>query len=101
MKILSLDVLASKHKKKKNRREQFPEEMDEVIPWEAMVKIINSHYPKAGNGRRPMPLEMMMRIYFMQQWYGLSDPAMEDALYGIESIRRFAGIDLQTGCGTG
>ena len=70
--------------------------MDEVIPWEAMVKIISPYYPKAGNGRQPMRLEMMLRIYFMQQWYGLSDPAMEDALYDIEAIRRFAGIDLQT-----
>jgi IS5 family transposase len=96
MKTLSFASLAYEHKKKKTRREQFLEEMDGVIPWEAMVKIIGPHYPKAGNGRQPMSLEMMLRIYFMQQWYGLSDPAMEDALYDIESIRRFAGIDLQT-----
>jgi len=96
MKTLSFAGLAYEHKKKKTRREQFLEEMDGVIPWEAMVKIISPHYPKAGNGRQPMSLEMMLRIYFMQQWYGLSDPAMEDALYDIESIRRFARIDLQT-----
>ncbi len=96
MKALSFASLAYEHKKKKTRREQFLEEMDRVIPWEAMVEIIRPHYPKAGNGRQPMPLEMMLRIYFMQQWYGLSDPAMEDALYDIESMRRFAVIDLQT-----
>ncbi len=96
MRTLSFASLVYEQKKKKTRREQFLEEMDEVIPWEAMVKIIRPYYPKAGNGRQPMRLEMMLRIYFLQQWYGLSDPAMEDALYDIEAIRRFAGIDLQT-----
>lgn len=95
MKSLSFASLAYEQKKKKTRREQFLEEMDKVIPWESMVKLIKPHYPKAGNGRKPMELEMMLRIYFLQQWYGLSDPAMEDSLYDIESMRRFAGIDLQ------
>lgn len=96
MKSLSFAGLAYEQKKKKTRREQFLEEMDKVIPWESMVKLIKPHYPKAGNGRKPMALEMMLRIYFLQQWYGLSDPAMEDSLYDIESMRRFTGIDLQT-----
>jgi IS5 family transposase len=96
MKSLSFASLAFEQKKKKTRREQFLEEMDKVIPWESMMKTIKPHYPKAGNDRKPMPLEMMLRIYFLQQWYGLSDPAMEDSLYDIESMRRFAGIDLQT-----
>ena len=52
------------------------------------------YYPKAGNGTQPMPLERMLRMYFMQQWFNLSDPAAEDALYDIESMRRFAGIEL-------
>jgi len=65
-----------------------------VIPWKELIEIIKKHYPKAGNGRQPMPLEMMLRIYFMQQWYGLSDPAMEDGLYDSETMRRFAGIDI-------
>ena len=69
--------------------------MDQVIPWEELTETIKKYYPKAGNGRQPMPLERMLRIYFMQQWYGLSDPAMEDALYDIESMRRFADIDLE------
>ena len=87
--------LAYDNKKKKTRREKFLTEMDQVIPWEELLKITRKHYPKKGNGRQPMPLERMLRIYFMQQWYGLSDPAMEDTLYDSESIRRFAGIDLE------
>jgi IS5 family transposase len=94
MKNLSFASLAYENKKKKTRREKFLEEMDQVIPWEELIPEIQKHYPKAGNGRQPLPLERMLRIYFMQQWYGLSDPAMEDALYDIESMRRFAGIDL-------
>jgi len=86
--------LAYDNKKKKTRREKFLQEMDNVIPWKELIEIIKKHYPKAGNGRQPMPLEMMLRIYFMQQWYGLSDPAMEDGLYDSETMRRFAGIDI-------
>lgn len=96
MKPKTFASLAYDNKKKKTRREQFLEEMDRVIPWEAMLKVIKPHYPKAGNGRPPMELEMMLRVYFLQQWYGLSDPAMEDSLYDIESMRRFAGIDLHS-----
>ena len=94
MKPKSFASLAYDNKKKKTRREQFLEEMDRVIPWGEMLKIVSPNYPKAGNGRPPMELEMMLRIYFLQQWYGLSDPAMEDSLYDSESMRRFAGIDL-------
>ena len=96
MKSKTFASLAYDSKKKKTRREQFLEEMDRVIPWEAMLKILSPHYPKAGNGRPRMELEMMLRIYFLQQWYSLSDPAMEDSLYDIESMRRFAGIDLES-----
>jgi IS5 family transposase len=90
----SFASLAYDSKKKKTRREKSLQEMEQVIPWKDLLKIIGKHYPKAGNGRQPMPLERMLRIYFMQQWYGLSDPAMEDALYDIEPIRRFAGVDI-------
>jgi IS5 family transposase len=96
MKTLSFAGLAYDNKKKKTRREKFLEEMDKVIPWKGMTDTIRPYYPEAGNGRQPMALEMMLRIYFMQQWYGLSDPAMEDSLYDIESMRRFAGINLET-----
>jgi IS5 family transposase len=96
MNTLTFASLAYDNKKKKTRREIFLQEMDRVIPWKELVEIIEKYYPKAGNGRQPMPLEMMLRIYFMQQWYALSDPAMEDGLYDSESMRRFAGIDIAT-----
>lgn len=86
--------LAFAHKKKLTRREQFLKEMNEVVPWARLVKRIEPHYPRAGNGRQPMPLESMLRIYFLQQWFNLSDPAAEDSLYDIESMRRFCGIEL-------
>jgi IS5 family transposase len=95
MKRTTFAGLAYESKKKKTRREKFLEEMDQVIPWKELIGIISPYYPRIGNGRHPMPLSMMLRIYFMQQWYGLSDPAMEDSLYDIESMRRFAGIDLE------
>jgi transposase, IS5 family len=95
MMTMTFASLAYENKKKQTRREKFLEEMDKVIPWAELLRLIKGHYPKAGNGRQPMPLERMLRIYFMQQWYGLSDPLMEDALYDSESMRRFAGIDLE------
>ena len=95
MMMVSFASLAYENKKKRTRREKFLQEMDQVIPWEELLQIIKRYYPRAGNGRQPMPLGRMLRIYFMQQWYGLSDPAMEDALYDIESMRRFADIDLE------
>ena len=95
MKRTTFSSMAYDNKKKRTRREKFLEEMDRVIPWKELIRIISPHYPWIGNGRHPMPLSMMLRIYFMQQWYGLSDPAMEDSLYDIESMRRFAGIDLE------
>ena len=79
----SFASLAYDNKKKKTRREKFLEEMDKVIPWKLLTKPIKKHYPKTGSGRLPSPLETMLRIYFMQQWYQLSDPAMEDSLYDI------------------
>ena len=81
-------------KGKVTRRERFLGEMDAVIPWKHLNALITPYYPKAGNGTQPMPQERMLRIYFMQQWFNLSDPAMEDALYDSESMRRFAGIEL-------
>ena len=82
-------------KKRQTRREKFLAEMEQVVPWTELVSVIEPYYPRAGRrGRPPMPLESMLRIYFMQQWYALSDPAMEDALYEIASMRRFAGLEL-------
>jgi len=95
MKRPTFASLAYDNKKKKTRREKFLEEMDRVIPWDDLLKIVRHRYPKKGKGRQPMPVERMLRIYFLQQWYGLSDPAMEDSLYDIESMRRFTQSDLE------
>ncbi|TAJ91100.1 IS5 family transposase, partial [bacterium] len=86
--------LAWAGKKKQTKREKFLAEMERVVPWGKLAAVIEPYYPKAANGRRPMALERMVRIYFLQQWYALSDPGMEEALYDIESVRRFAGIEL-------
>lgn len=94
MKQTTFESLAWKHKGKMTRRERFLAEMDAVIPWKSLIGLIEPHYPKAGNGTQPMPMERMLRIHFMQHWFNLSDPAMEDALYDSESMRRFAGIEL-------
>ncbi len=76
------------------RRERFLAEMNAVIPWPDLLRLIEPHYPKAGNGTQPMPMERMLRIDFMQNWFNRSDPAAEDALYDSESMRHFAGIEL-------
>jgi len=81
-------------KGKVTRRERFLAEMDAVIPWNRLIALIEPHYPKAGNGRQPLGLEKMLRIYFMQQWFNLSDPQAEDSIYDSESMRRFARVDL-------
>jgi IS5 family transposase len=94
MKQTTFASLAWAGKKKQTKREKFLDEMHRVVPWGTIVGLIEPHYPKAGNGRRPIGLERMLRIYFLQQWYGLSDPGMEEALYDMESLRRFAGIEL-------
>ena len=81
-------------KGKVTRRERFLGEMDAVIPWPRLIRLIEPHYPKAGNGRQPLGLEKMLRIYFLQQWFNLSDPQAEDAIYDSESMRRFAKVEL-------
>src|SRR5215471_12923898 len=86
--------IAWNEKGKVTRRERFLAEMDAVIPWQRLIARIEPHYPKAGAGRQPLGLEKMLRIYFLQQWFNLSDPAAEDAIYDSESMRRFAGVDL-------
>lgn len=81
-------------KKRKTRREKFLEKMDGLIPWKQLERQIRRHYAKEGNGRRPYPLTVMLRVHCMQLFYNLSDPSMEDALYEIDSMRRFAGLDV-------
>ncbi len=82
------------NKRRKTRREKFLEQMDQLIPWKRLEKKIKPYYPKNGQGRQPYPMSTMLRIHCMQLFYNLSDPAMEDALYEIESMRRFAGLRL-------
>src|ERR1700677_4369198 len=86
--------LAWNGKGKVTRRERFLAEMDAVIPWPRVVRLIEPHYPKAGQGRQPLGLEKMLRIYFLQQWFNLSDPQAEDSIYDSESMRRFVGVEL-------
>src|SRR6266705_6049735 len=86
--------LAWSQKGKVTRREQFLAEMDRVIPWKQLLAVIAPYYPKAGQGRQPLGLEKMLRIYFLQQWFNLSDPQAEDAIYDSESMRRFARVEL-------
>ena len=81
-------------KRKKTRREVFLEEMELVVPWKAVLSLIEPHDPVAGRGRRPYPLESMVRVHLMQNWFALSDPAMEEALYEIASLRAFAHLSL-------
>ncbi len=76
---------------KKTRRALFLEEMELVVPWQQLCALIELHYPKPGNGRPPVGMERMLRIYFLQQWFNLSDPAVEEALYDSMVMRRLCG----------
>lgn len=79
---------------KTTRRAVFLQEMDRVVPWPELCALIEPHYPKAGNGRPPIGLERMLRLHFLQHWFNLSDPGLEDALNDSNALRQFAGIDL-------
>jgi IS5 family transposase len=79
---------------KKTKRAAFLEEMEQVVPWAELCALIGPYYPKAGNGRPPVGVERMLRIYFLQQWFNLSDPGVEEALYDSVVMRQFVGIDL-------
>src|SRR5205085_10664347 len=81
---------------KTTRRAQFLREMDRTVPWRELAAVVEPVYPKVSEhgGRPPMPLERMLRIYFLQLWFNLSDPAVEEALYDSVAMRAFVGIDL-------
>jgi IS5 family transposase len=81
-------------KKKQTRRDKFLAEMDRVVPWARLVERLQPLYPQGKRGRPPIGLERMLRVYFLQQWYGLADAALEDALYDSQALRGFAGIEL-------
>jgi len=94
MKQTTFASLAWSNKGRVTRRERFLAEMNAVMPWQRLLALVAPHYPKGTGGRPPMPMERMLRIYCMQQWFNLSDPQAEDQLYDSESMRRFAGIEL-------
>lgn len=79
---------------KQTRRQRFLGEMDAIVPWQKLCRVIEPHYPRGERGRPPIGTERMLRIYFLQVWFNLSDPAAEDALYDSAAMRTFVGIDL-------
>jgi IS5 family transposase len=94
MRQITLATAGFERYAKTTRRAAFLQEMDRVVPWARLCALIEPHYPKAGNGRPPVPLERMLRIHFLQHWFNLSDPAAEEALYESPALRAFAGVDL-------
>ena len=97
MKQISFSQAEFNQKKKKTRREQFLQEMERIVPWQRLLDKLAPEYFQDSEGRRgrpPIGLERMLRIYFLQQWYGLADEALEDTLYDSQSLRGFVGIDL-------
>ncbi len=79
---------------RKSKREQFLDQMEQVVPWAELQALVEGHYPKGENGRPPVGLSIMLRVYFLQQWFNLSDPGAEEALYESPVLRRFVGVDL-------
>ena len=93
MKQLTLGTGFEKYGKT-TRREQFLLEMDKVVPWRKLCALIEPVYSNGSEGRPPKELELMLRVYFLQQWFNLSDPGVEEALYDSRAMQRFVGIDL-------
>ena len=94
MKQMTLSTSGFDRYSKTTRRATFLAEMERVVPWGELCALIEPFYPKAGNGRRPIGVERMLRIYFLQQWFNLSDPGVEEALYDSLAMRSFVAIDL-------
>lgn len=95
MRQQSLSATGFERYQKQTRRARFLSEMDQVVPWAELVAVLEPYYPApTGPGRRPVGLERMLRIYFLQHWFNLSDPAVEEALYDSNAMRDFVGIDL-------
>ncbi len=95
MRQRSLEASGFERYRKKTRKEVFLEKMDQLIPWKELTAAIEPFYPKPeGAGRRPLGIERMLRIYFLQHWFQLSDPGAEEALYDSRALRTFVGIDL-------
>ena len=81
---------------KRTRKREFLDEMNRVVPWAALVELVSPYAPEGKRGRPPFGVEPMLRIHFMQQWFTLSDPAMEEALHGMPLFREFAGLGWDT-----
>ena len=99
MKQLTLAVAADQNAqyeqyRRPTKRDMFLATMEKIVPWAALCSVIEPHYPKAGNGRPPVGLQRMLRMYFVQHWFNLADAACEDALLDSTALRRFVGIDL-------
>jgi transposase, IS5 family len=95
MKQISFSSLEYAGKKRQTRREKFLGEMQRVVPWARLIARIEPHYPSSGRvGRPPVGVPRMLRMYFLQQWYSLSDEGLEDALYDSQAMREFVGIEL-------
>ena len=81
---------------KRTRKREFLDEMERVVPWRALIDLITPYAPEGKRGRPPFPVETMLRVHFMQQWFTLSDPAMEEALHDVPLFREFAGLNWET-----
>ncbi len=93
MKQPRLATAGSERDARTTRRARFLTEMERVVPGTTLCGLLEPYYPKPGNGRPPVGAERMLRLYFLQQWFNLSDPAAEEALYASLAMRRFVGID--------
>ncbi len=93
-KQMSFGAAEYREKKKITRKEKFLGEMEEIVPWARLIALVEPNYPRGKRGRPPIGLERMLRLYFLQNWYGLADEALEDAIYDSHGLRNFAGIDL-------
>ncbi len=95
MKQQSLEATGFEKYRKQTRKEKFLGEMEQIIPWKELSEVIEPYYPKPqGAGRKPIGLDRMLRIHFLQHWFELSDPGAEEALYDSRAMRLFVGIDL-------
>ena len=94
MRQISFSSAEHEGKKRVTRREKFLGEMEQVVPWSRLLGALEPYYPKGTRGRPPIGLERMLRLYFVQQWYALSDEGLEDAVSDSAAIRQFVGIDL-------
>ena len=89
---LKQQVLGLGQSTKRTRRPEFLRAMESVVPWTNLVALVSPYMPEGRRGRPPFPVEVMLRIHFMQQWFNLSDPAMEYALHDVPLLRDFAGL---------